>query len=406
MLNDNLRAVRKRADITILALAQACGVSPTTLFRWERGERTPTDAQVAAWAKACGVTVEDLHSPEPDRSGWPVLVKKGAGWEEANLGVEIVPGVGFCATYNLWTCEPMGSYPTLRAAADAIRARLPEDVEAKVETPKQGPPGLSKPCPLCKGKGVGTAVDSVGPEGVTNPRPETCFVCEGNGYLLLAELGGDEVAPKPPNPPYTRPFVGARWGDLTPEARAMCGVGTRLGAIKDNPFFSVELEKVRPNKHGYVWATVGHLSDPADSDDGVKQDRTITHLVLTPAATVAEQPAPTPATGDLAAMEQRALAAEADRDAWKAKAAEADRDTAMYVEQVRSTEAERNGWRNRAIAAEKMLDATRAIPPDPDFRRLVSHAIVDAVRDANERGWKLPASFMDVLDAVVGVERG
>lgn len=42
------RALRRAADLPQWRVAQAAGVSPTTLWAWERGVRVPTPEQIDA----------------------------------------------------------------------------------------------------------------------------------------------------------------------------------------------------------------------------------------------------------------------------------------------------------------------------------------------------------------------
>lgn len=42
----------------------------------------------------------------------------------------------------------------------------------------------SKVCPFCKGKGAVTEVDAINADRTrVNPRPATCFVCDGFGSI-------------------------------------------------------------------------------------------------------------------------------------------------------------------------------------------------------------------------------
>ena len=46
------KRIRERASVSIREMADAVGAAPTTLWRWENGERRPTGAAAAAWADA------------------------------------------------------------------------------------------------------------------------------------------------------------------------------------------------------------------------------------------------------------------------------------------------------------------------------------------------------------------
>lgn len=88
-------------------------------------------AIVEAPQAAVQSTAAAEQGSEPDRSGWPVLVKVGEGsyaWESGRDPV-------YCATSRAWwafadvrPCPESPDYPTARAAADAIHARLPDEV--------------------------------------------------------------------------------------------------------------------------------------------------------------------------------------------------------------------------------------------------------------------------------------
>jgi transcriptional regulator with XRE-family HTH domain len=43
--------LRLSAGLSIREVAEAIGVSPTAVWRWERGERAPRGAAAAAWAQ-------------------------------------------------------------------------------------------------------------------------------------------------------------------------------------------------------------------------------------------------------------------------------------------------------------------------------------------------------------------
>lgn len=84
---------------------------------------TKPDAECAAHAPG----VES----EPDRSGWPVLVADGSGfyvWDAERTLLAIAEDAPDKFRAYTRGCGFMGYYPTARAAADALRARLPDDV--------------------------------------------------------------------------------------------------------------------------------------------------------------------------------------------------------------------------------------------------------------------------------------
>lgn len=49
LMPDRARAVRLAAGISVRQLAQAIGVQPSTLSRWERGLRRPRPEQAKRW---------------------------------------------------------------------------------------------------------------------------------------------------------------------------------------------------------------------------------------------------------------------------------------------------------------------------------------------------------------------
>lgn len=70
---------------------------------------------------------------EPDRSGWPVLVYAGNGWYRWHDGEAAVqPSGEAVGTFRAWKsgagCHDGNFYPTAREAAEALCARLPDDV--------------------------------------------------------------------------------------------------------------------------------------------------------------------------------------------------------------------------------------------------------------------------------------
>ena len=55
-----LSAARKNANLTQKALADACGVSISTVSYWEKGKREPTISQAKEVGKACGIHYDDI----------------------------------------------------------------------------------------------------------------------------------------------------------------------------------------------------------------------------------------------------------------------------------------------------------------------------------------------------------
>ena len=57
---DRLRALRRGRHMTLRDLAEQCGVHQETIGKWERGDLSPTEANLKRTAEALGVTPEDL----------------------------------------------------------------------------------------------------------------------------------------------------------------------------------------------------------------------------------------------------------------------------------------------------------------------------------------------------------
>ena len=64
-IGERLRRLRKKSGLTQEKLADAVGVSLLTLFRWEKGERSPRIDEIKALAKALGVSEADLLNDTP-----------------------------------------------------------------------------------------------------------------------------------------------------------------------------------------------------------------------------------------------------------------------------------------------------------------------------------------------------
>lgn len=73
---NRLRDLRKKQGLNQTQLADKIGVSLLTLFRWEKGERTPRLEEIKALAKALGVSEQDLlHDPPEHSGGWVINFK-------------------------------------------------------------------------------------------------------------------------------------------------------------------------------------------------------------------------------------------------------------------------------------------------------------------------------------------
>lgn len=61
-LGKECRAARQAADLSLLDIAQAAGVSEAAVSRFERGEAWPrrVDALIAAYERECGLPADEL----------------------------------------------------------------------------------------------------------------------------------------------------------------------------------------------------------------------------------------------------------------------------------------------------------------------------------------------------------
>ena len=73
-LGDRVRDTREKLGLSILQVAQACGLSDSTVLRVERGEVDPSVGTVEAIARVLGVTTCYLvgEGPAPDEPLKPV----------------------------------------------------------------------------------------------------------------------------------------------------------------------------------------------------------------------------------------------------------------------------------------------------------------------------------------------
>lgn len=81
--SNRLRALRKSKGLNQTQLAEKIGVSLLTVFRWEKGERTPRIEEVKALAKALNVSEADLlNDSPPEKSGdWVISFKTVAHFD-------------------------------------------------------------------------------------------------------------------------------------------------------------------------------------------------------------------------------------------------------------------------------------------------------------------------------------
>ena len=60
-----IRELREERGLTQLELGNKLGVTPVTVYNWERGQHMPTAVQLRALAKALGVSMDDIDFEGP-----------------------------------------------------------------------------------------------------------------------------------------------------------------------------------------------------------------------------------------------------------------------------------------------------------------------------------------------------
>lgn len=63
-----IKALREARGWTQLELGNKLGVTPVTVYNWERGQHMPTALQLRALAKAFGVSMDDIDFESPVES--------------------------------------------------------------------------------------------------------------------------------------------------------------------------------------------------------------------------------------------------------------------------------------------------------------------------------------------------
>ena len=61
-----IRELREERGWTQLELANRLGVTPSTIYSWERGRYEPTASKLRALARAFGVSMDIIALPEGD----------------------------------------------------------------------------------------------------------------------------------------------------------------------------------------------------------------------------------------------------------------------------------------------------------------------------------------------------
>lgn len=60
-----IRKLREEAGMTQLGLANAVGVTPITVYNWERGRYEPKASQLRSLARVFGVSMDDIDFEGP-----------------------------------------------------------------------------------------------------------------------------------------------------------------------------------------------------------------------------------------------------------------------------------------------------------------------------------------------------
>lgn len=60
-----IRRLREEAGMTQLQLANAVGVTPVTVYNWERGRYEPKASQLRSLSRVLGVSMDDIHFEGP-----------------------------------------------------------------------------------------------------------------------------------------------------------------------------------------------------------------------------------------------------------------------------------------------------------------------------------------------------
>ena len=69
-ISGNIRALRKKAGITQIDLAEKLGISIATLRRWEAGETAPTGTKITELANILNVNPEEIVKTERTESSF------------------------------------------------------------------------------------------------------------------------------------------------------------------------------------------------------------------------------------------------------------------------------------------------------------------------------------------------
>lgn len=81
----DLRSARKSAGVSQADVADALGVSQTTVSAWERGRIEISIGNLIDYAKAIGAPASSLYVPQPDRGD--IEAAYAAGWDDCAAAV-------------------------------------------------------------------------------------------------------------------------------------------------------------------------------------------------------------------------------------------------------------------------------------------------------------------------------
>ncbi len=70
-----IRTLREERGWTQLELASRLGVTPVTIYNWERGRTEPRVSQFRQLARLFGVSMDDIALEEEDREGTAALAE-------------------------------------------------------------------------------------------------------------------------------------------------------------------------------------------------------------------------------------------------------------------------------------------------------------------------------------------
>jgi transcriptional regulator with XRE-family HTH domain len=81
----DLASARRAAGVTQADVAEALGISQTTVSAWERGRIEISIGSLIDYAKAVGVPANSLYVPRPDRGD--IEAAYSAGWDDCATAV-------------------------------------------------------------------------------------------------------------------------------------------------------------------------------------------------------------------------------------------------------------------------------------------------------------------------------